>query len=196
MSNTLIPLLQTGERLWINEARKRRRVWLLGEINNYRGAKCCYMLAELASESSEPIYFILNTEGGDVDVALGMYDLVDSIRRSGTQVITVGTGYVCSAGLVVFQSGAPRCLTPHTILLLHEMLAWSVGKVSEQEDALRGLKKCEDLILSIFHEKTGKSKNALRRLFTRKEVWMSPEEAIKHGFADKIVPFPLPPLSV
>ncbi|MEM1544281.1 MAG: ATP-dependent Clp protease proteolytic subunit, partial [Candidatus Bathyarchaeia archaeon] len=98
MSNTLIPLLQTGERLWINEARKRRRVWLLGEINNYRGAKCCYMLAELASESSEPIYFILNTEGGDVDVALGMYDLVDSIRRSGTQVITVGTGYVCSAG--------------------------------------------------------------------------------------------------
>jgi len=178
-------LVKVSEELWKREL-KERRVWLIGEINVYRAGKVLLALSAL-STSNEPIVVFLNSVGGDLAHALAIYDAITILRKGSLRVDTIGIGLVASAAFILLQAGERRLLTPNSIVLIHEVASWTVGSLSEHEDSLKGLRKFEDRCLRILAERSGKSVGKLRKMFARRELWLTADEAVKHKFADALL---------
>jgi ATP-dependent Clp endopeptidase proteolytic subunit ClpP len=173
------------EQLWYETALRDGIVWYHGEVNISRTALCTYALAQVVREKGKAILAI-NSEGGDVAQGLMMHDFIISLRKQGYRVDTFGIGEVCSMALIILQAGERRILAPNTIVLLHEIASWAVGKISEQQDTMAMLKKLEDRILAILSERSGRSRHKIRKLMERRDYWMTADEAVKLGFADEV----------
>jgi len=78
-----------------------------------RAVKGLHMLDAI---SDSPITVILNTEGGDVQHGLAIYDAIKSCR---SKVTVVGTGCVWSMGAWILQAGDHRVLTPNSTVMIH-----------------------------------------------------------------------------
>lgn len=95
----------------------RRRAIHLGEIEEDTGGWFALVLAHLNALSSAPIRLYLNTPGGDTT---SMFAIHDAIRASHAQVHVIGTGQVCSAGVLILACGHRRFVTESCCLMSHE----------------------------------------------------------------------------
>lgn len=94
-----------------------------------------------------------------------------------------------AAAMIILQAGDRRTCTPSTRFLLHEPSRWTFYKsetLSNLVDEAQEMKAITNQIAKIMSEKTGHSIEELMNLISRKEVWMSAEEALKWGIIDKI----------
>lgn len=71
-------------------------------------------LRELSSEHNSVIVFI-NSPGGNLSSTVAML----SYLRLYSQIITVGVGEVCSAGLILWSIGDVRVSAPYTLFMAH-----------------------------------------------------------------------------
>lgn len=72
---------------------------------------------DIPKEDRRPIYLYINTDGGEITEA---FQLIDTIMLSKTPVITIGSGKVYSAGLLIFLAADQRITFDHASYLLHE----------------------------------------------------------------------------
>ena len=144
----------------------------MGELdwikNNVEGTVCIELLSN----------------GGDVYGAFALYDMIKSMNKP--EIVARG---VCAsaAAMIILQAGATRKALPNTRFLLHEPSNWIEGKKSSLEDELNELKLLSDKIVDILSDRCGKSREDVKALIDRKEVWMSAEEALAWGLIDEIV---------
>lgn len=71
----------------------------------------------MIKEPNEEIHLMVNSYGGPTGVGMSFYDAVKSWMRP--NLITIGSGYVDSSGVIVFLAGERRYLTKNTTLLFH-----------------------------------------------------------------------------
>src|SRR4029079_2025147 len=98
---------------------RARTIIISGEITQKLAASVSAQLLALAAESESDITVFINSQGGHVEAGDTIHDLVRFIRP---KVRMIGTGWVSSAGALVYVS-VPReqryCL-PNTRFLLHQ----------------------------------------------------------------------------
>ena len=68
-------------------------------------------------DKNEEIHLMVNSYGGATGIGLSFYDAVTSWMKP--NLVTVGSGYVDSSGIIIFLAGKKRFLTKNTTLLLH-----------------------------------------------------------------------------
>lgn len=71
----------------------------------------------MIKEPNEEIHLMVNSYGGPTGVGMSFYDAVKSWMRP--NLVTIGSGYVDSSGVIVFLAGERRYLTRNTTLLFH-----------------------------------------------------------------------------
>ena len=74
-----------------------------------------------------------------------------------------------------------------TRFLIHEVATWDWGKVSEMEDKVTEIRKVNNLLRDIISERSGRKKEEIDVLWTKKDVWYSCKEALDFGLIDEIV---------
>ena len=103
-----------GERLL-----RARTIIISGEITQKLASTVSGQLLALAAESESDITIFINSQGGHVEAGDTIHDLIRFIRP---RVRMIGTGWVASAGALIYVA-APReqrfCL-PNTRFLLHQ----------------------------------------------------------------------------
>ena len=78
---------------------KARTLIISGEINQALAAHVTAQLLALSAESDETITLFINSQGGHVESGDTIHDLIRFIRP---RVRTIGTGWVASAGALIF----------------------------------------------------------------------------------------------
>src|SRR3989337_845537 len=78
------------------------------------------LLIDLNS-NSDPIQILVNCPGGSTSAAFTIIDVINYIRPR-NQIITVGVGDVCSAGLDIFLAGDVRKITKRASILSHHFI--------------------------------------------------------------------------
>lgn len=139
------------------------------------------------SERPEELTLIINSPGGSVHAA---FALIDTLRGSAIPVKTVGMGLIASCGLLTFMAGTKgrRFLTPNTSILSHQYSWGSGGKEHELFARVKEFELSSARMMEHYKKCTGMSEKKIREvLLPAEDVWLSAEEAVKHGIADKVI---------
>jgi ATP-dependent Clp protease protease subunit len=129
---------------------------------------------------------MINSPGGQVHSA---FALIDVMKGSKIPVHTVGLGMIASCGLLTFIAGEKgfRTITPNTSILSHQYSWGSYGKEHELFARVREFELSTERMLAHYKSCTGMTEKQIRQyLLPAEDVWLSADEAVKHGLADKI----------
>ncbi len=176
----VVPVEPIGERLL-----RARTIIISGEINQKLAATVMSQLVALAAESDAEITVFVNSQGGHVEAGDTIHDMVRFIRP---RVRMIGTGWVASAGALVFV-GAPReqryCL-PNTRFLLHQPSGGAGGSASDIEIEARQILFMRDRVNRIFARETGQPLERIEE-DTHRNFWLSAEAAVRYGLVGRII---------
>lgn len=164
---------------------KARTLVISGEIHQQLASHVVAQLIALDQDSSEPITVFINSQGGHVESGDTIHDIVRFVRAP---VRMVGTGWVASAGALIYVS-VPRerryCL-PNTRFLLHQPAGGAFGHASDIEIEAREILAMRERLNRILARETGQPLERIEN-DTRRNFWLSAEAAVEYGLAGRII---------
>lgn len=164
---------------------KSRSIFIYGPINMELAQKVCSQLVALAAAGDEDIRIFVNSPGGHVESGDSIHDMIKFIKP---KVWIIGTGWVASAGALIYVS-VPRerrlCLA-NTRFLLHQPSGGTRGMASDIEIQAREIIKMNERLNKIFAAATGQAIEKIAR-DTDRDYWLSAEEAKEYGLVSKII---------
>jgi ATP-dependent Clp protease, protease subunit len=162
-----------------------RTVLLFGEVTTALAERVSAQLFALAQQNNEPIKLLLHSPGGHVESADTIHDV---IRFIGPRVRILGTGWVASAGALIFASvpREDRFALRNTRFLLHQPLGGVSGPTSDVEIEARQIASMRTRINRLLAEATGQSLVELTK-DTDRNLWMNVEQAQSYGLLGHIL---------
>ena len=164
---------------------KSRSIFIYGPINMELAQKVCSQLVALAAASDDDIRIFINSPGGHVESGDSIHDMIKFIKP---KVWIVGTGWVASAGALIYVS-VPKerrlCLA-NTRFLLHQPSGGTRGMASDIEIQAREIIKMNERLNRIFAAATGQPIEKIAK-DTDRDYWLSAEEAREYGLVSKII---------
>lgn len=164
---------------------KARTLIISGEINQKLAANVIGQLLAMDSQSAEPITIYINSQGGHVESGDTIHDIVRYVR---SPVRMVGTGWVASAGALIYVSVPKerRFSLPHTRYLLHQPAGGMRGSAADIEIEAREILNMRMRLNKVFAEATGQPLEKIED-DTRRNFWLSAESAVEYGLVGRII---------
>lgn len=133
----------------------------------------------------------VNSLGGCLFTAFGMYDTLRAARDAGCSVVAEVHGVAASAASL-FIMGAERILmSENSQLMLHAPSTCVWGRLDELQEQVDSLRTSWQRMCAIYSERTGTPAEALASTLQR-DTWYTAAQAIEAGLADGTVePFEL-----
>lgn len=165
--------------------REVRTVLVFGEITMALAARVSAELVCLAHESTAPIRMLINSPGGHVEAGDTIHDMV---RFIGVDVTMIGTGWVASAGALIYASvpRARRVALPNTRFLLHQPTGGAGGPASDIEIEALQIMAVRSRLNRLFADATGQTIERVAH-DTDRNHWLSAQEALDYGLVGQIV---------
>ena len=164
---------------------KTRSVIITGEINDKLAARVVAQLLALAEESDDPINVFISSPGGHVESGDMVHDMIKFIKP---KVRTIGSGWVASAGALIFVAAAKenRYCLPNTRFLLHEPSGGVGGKVSDIQIQAEQLRIMRERFHHLFAAATGQTPERIAE-DTDRDFWLTTKEALDYGLLGKVI---------
>jgi ATP-dependent Clp protease protease subunit len=164
---------------------KSRTILLFGEINMKVAQAFSAKLLALTQESSDPIKVFLNSPGGHVESGDTIHDM---IKYAGVEIKIIGTGWVASAGALIYAAAAKknRLALPNTRFMLHQPMGGVMGQASDISIEAQEVLKMRDRLNQIFANATGQPIAKIAKDSDR-NFWMSAEEAKAYGLVGSVL---------
>jgi ATP-dependent Clp protease, protease subunit len=164
---------------------KSRSLIISGEINQQQASNVISQLIALQDASDDPITLYINSQGGHVESGDTIHDIIRFVKP---RVRMVGTGWVASAGALIYVAvpKEDRFCLPQTRFLLHQPAGGMGGTASDIDIEAREIIRMRQRLNQIFAEQTGQPIERIEQ-DTRRNFWLSAEEAIAYGLAGRVV---------
>lgn len=140
-------------------------------------------------EEGKPIKMYISTYGGSADDMAALVDIMNMVKKD-CPIQTIGLGKVMSAGVLIMASGTKgeRYIGRNCRVMIHSVIAGNAGSLHNLENELAEIKKMQEVYLDSLVSATNMTKKQLKSFMRRKtNVYLTAEEAIKYGIADKIL---------
>jgi ATP-dependent Clp protease protease subunit len=164
---------------------RARTIVISGEITQKLAATVSSQLLALAADAETDITVFINSQGGHVEAGDTIHDLIRFIRP---RVRMIGTGWVASAGALIYVA-APReqrfCL-PNTRFLLHQPAGGAGGTASDIDIEAREILRMRDRLNRIFARETGQPLERIEE-DTHRNFWLGAEAAQRYGLVGRII---------
>lgn len=165
---------------------KERIIFLGSDVNPHTANLIVAQLLFLQNEDpKKDIMLYINSPGGSVYDGMAIYDTIQHVKND---VQTVGIGLQASMGAFLLSSGTKgkRYLLPHAKVMIHQPSSGTRGKVSDMEIDLKETINLRKLLNEILAKNTGQKLSKIEKDVDR-DYWMTAEEAVKYGIADKVL---------
>lgn len=164
---------------------KSRSVIIAGEINDKLASRVTTQLLALAEDGDDPINMYISSPGGHVESGDMVHDMIKFIRP---KVRTIGSGWVASAGALIFVGAdkADRYCLPNTRFLLHQPSGGIGGKVSDMQIQAEQIRLMRERFDKLFAEATGQKPEKIAQ-DTQRDFWLTAKEAIDYGLCGQII---------
>lgn len=162
-----------------------RTILVYGEVNTKLARTISAQLVALAASGDAPIRMIVHSPGGHVEAGDTIHDLV---RAVAPDVMMVGTGWVASAGALIYAAAKKenRYALPNTRFLLHQPLGGMGGNASDIEIEAKQIIQMRERLNHIFARATGQDYEKVVR-DTERNFWMNAKEACAYGLVHRVV---------
>ena len=190
MPLTQIVIEQTskGERSYdiFSRLLKDRIIMLEGGIGEHTASVLCAQLLFLESTNSKKdITLYINSPGGLITAGMAIYDTMQYVR---SDIQTIVVGQAASMGSLLASAGTKgkRFMLPHSRHMIHQPLGGTRGQATDIEIHAREILRWKEELTKIYEKNTGQKLDTLKADMER-DKFMTAEEAVKYGLADKIV---------
>jgi ATP-dependent Clp protease, protease subunit len=143
------------------------------------------LLAMATADAEKPITLFLNSQGGHVEAGDTIHDMIRFVKPP---VRIVGTGWVASAGALIYVSVplAQRYCLPNTRFLLHQPAGGAGGTAADIAIEAREIVKMRERLNAIFARETGQTVAQIEE-DTHRNFWLGAEEAKAYGLVGSII---------
>jgi len=164
---------------------RTRTILIFGEINQKMAERTTQQLLLLSSISDDEIKIIINSQGGHVESGDTIFDM---LRFVAPKVKVVGTGWVASAGALIFSAPPieQRYSLPNTRFLLHQPLGGIRGSAQDLAIEAQEILRMRRRLNEIFAKQTGQPLDKVEH-DTDRNFWMTATEAKDYGLVGHIV---------
>ena len=162
-----------------------RTILLYGEISQKSAREVSEKLILLSSINSDDIKLIINSQGGHVEAGDTIHDMIRFVKP---KVKILGTGWVASAGALIYVSVPleDRYSLPNTRFMLHQPSGGVGGQASDISIEAQEILKMRERLNKIFSVQTGQPVEKIER-DTDRNFWMSADEAKQYGLVGKVI---------
>lgn len=164
---------------------KARTILIYGGIDQKIAKEVSARLLALQAAGEEPITIFINSQGGHVESGDTIYDMIKFVKP---EVRVVGTGWVASAGALIYAAAKKenRFSLPNTRFLLHQPSGGAGGTASDVAIQAKEIIRMRKRLNEIFARETGQPIERIEK-DTDRDYWMSAEQAVEYGLVGKIV---------
>jgi ATP-dependent Clp protease, protease subunit len=164
---------------------KQRTILLYGAIDQKTAQRVTEQLLMLAADGDEDIKLFINSQGGHVESGDTIFDMIRFVKP---RVKIIGTGWVASAGALIYISVPleDRYSLPHTRYMIHQPLGGVRGQAADIAIEAEEIMKMRARLDRMFAAETGQPLERIKK-DTERNYWMSAEEAIAYGLVGKVV---------
>lgn len=164
---------------------KSRNVIITGGIDDKLANRVVTQLLALAQDNDDPINLFISSPGGHVESGDMVHDMIKFIKP---KVRTIGSGWVASAGALIFVGAEPedRYCLPNTRFLLHEPSGGVRGTASDIWIQAEQLRIMRERFHHLFAEATGQTAEKIAA-DTARDFWLNTKEAIDYGLCSKVI---------
>ena len=162
-----------------------RTIFICGGIDQKLAQRVCQQLLVLAADSDEDIKLFINSQGGHVESGDTIFDMIRFVKP---RVKIIGTGWVASAGALIYVSvpREDRYSLPNTRFLLHQPSGGVQGQASDIGIEAREIVKMRERLNRTFAEQTGQTLKKIEK-DTDRNFWISAKEGIEYGLVGSII---------
>jgi len=186
MSNNEDKKQEQDQMSFLEKSLKSRRIFLSEDVNSKSAKKIIDLLFLLESEDpNKPVYFFINSPGGEVNSGLAIYDVMEFIS---CPVYTIGCGLVASIAAIIHLQPQKdmRLSLPHAEYLLHQPLGQMQGSASELEIHAKQILKTRAELNQLISDKSGQKLDVVAEN-TKRDFWMDAQESAKWGLVGTII---------
>lgn len=170
---------------FVSKLLKTRTVMVTDEVSKKMAQQIMTQLLLLESESNDDIKMFINSPGGDADAGFAIYDMIRFVKP---KINAICTGVVASAAVIILLGARKenRFSLPSARILIHQPSTGIHGTASDIQIEANEILKCREKINRLISAETGQSVEKVET-DTKRNFWMSAEEALKYGLVSKII---------
>ena len=190
--NSLVPIVveQTGvgERSYDIYSRllKDRIVFLDGEINDLTADLVVAQLLFLDGQDTEKdINLYINSPGGSVTSGFAVYDTIQYVKCD-VQTICLGQAASMAALILTAGSAGKRLVLPSSRVMIHQPWGGAQGQARDIGIQAKEILRLKKMTIDYFTKHTGRDRKIIAADMER-DFYMSAEEAVSYGVADKVL---------
>jgi len=144
-----------------------------------------FVYLDSQGEGKFPIKLYVCSYGGSVDHMFSLYDVIQQCR---SKVITIGTGAICSAAVLILACGDERYVTENAWSMVHKAKSGSYGDTDEVASYASAFKMYEDNRYRLLAKHSNLTAKQWREKENKKgEVWMKPKDMRNAGIIDHVL---------
>jgi ATP-dependent Clp protease, protease subunit len=164
---------------------KSRNVIISGQIDDKLAQKTVTHLLALAEDGDDPINLFISSPGGHVESGDMVHDMIRFIRPT---VRAIGSGWVASAGALIFIGAARenRFCLPNTRFLLHQPSGGIGGTTTDMQIQAEQLRLMRERFDRMFAQATGQTAERIAK-DTQRDFWLNTQQALDYGLLGKVI---------
>ena len=139
-----------------------------------------------AEDPDEDIRLYVNSPGGDAYAGLAIYDAMQYVKPD---VQTYCIGMAMSAGAMILAGGAAgkRHVLPNSKVMIHQGSGGTRGTPADIQIAAREILALTHRYAEVIARHSGRDVEQVMKDIDR-DRFLTPEEAVEYGLADKVLP--------
>ncbi|MDR4505475.1 MAG: ATP-dependent Clp protease proteolytic subunit [Candidatus Scalindua sp.] len=165
---------------------KSRTILIAEEVTKQLAQRVIAQLLLLEQESDkDEIKMYINSPGGDADAGFAIYDMMRFVKPP---IKTICAGVTASAAVIILIGSEKenRFSLPNSRILIHQPSTGVHGTASDIQIEASEILKCREKINSLIAKETNKELVQVEN-DTKRNYWMSAEEAVTYGLLRKII---------
>ncbi len=164
---------------------KTRTIMVADEVNKKMAQQIMAQLILMEAENDEDIKIFINSPGGDADAGFAIFDMMRFVKP---KVKAICTGVAASAAVIILLGAKKenRFSLPNARVLIHQPSTGIHGTAADIQIEASEIIKCREKINHLIAVETGQTFEKVGS-DTKRNFWMSAEEALKYGLVNKII---------
>ena len=156
-------------------------VVLSGEVGNW-DVSARQIADAIENKTSVPLTIKINSVGGDVFEGFALYNAIKMHEGPTTAIVE---GLAASAASLFAMAADVVVMRPASMMMVHNPHTVAAGESKDLRQSADVLDKVRDIMVQRYKTKTGQPEESLIEMLDA-ETWLTPEEALELGFADKV----------
>ena len=169
----------------ISKLLKTRTVMVTDEVTKKMAQQIMTQLLLLEAENNDDIKMYINSPGGDADAGFAIFDMMRFVKP---KVKAICAGVAASAAVIILLGSRKenRFSLPNARVLIHQPSTGIHGTAADIQIEATEILKCREKINRLISVETGQAMEKVES-DTKRNFWMSAEEALKYGLVRKII---------